>query len=104
MFIALDVHKNIPQPCRGGTGLRWVIHAAPMGLGRIMGWHGSYNHGALTELGLERLPRSSQSVYPQAAKDARPNDKERHSCPLGNYRTIEPTGMSALLTVPSVRL
>jgi len=51
MSIANDVHKNISQPHRGGMRLRWAIHAAPMGLGRIMGRDGCYKHGALTELG-----------------------------------------------------
>ena len=61
MSIANDVHKNISQPCRGGTRLRWAIHAAPMGLGTIMGLDGCYKHGAPTELGLARLPWSGQS-------------------------------------------
>ena len=50
MFIAKDVHKIIFQPCKGGTRLRWTIHAAPMGLGTIIGLDGCYKHGALTEL------------------------------------------------------
>ena len=61
MSIANDVHKNISQPCRGGTRLRWAIHAAPMGLGTIIGLDGCYKHGAPTELGLARLPWSGQS-------------------------------------------
>jgi len=51
MFIANEVHKNSSQPCRGGIRLRWAIHVAPMGLGRIMGTGGCYKHGAPTELG-----------------------------------------------------
>ena len=61
MSIANDVHKNISQPCRGGTRLGWAIHAAPMGLGTIIGLDGCYKHGAPTELGLARLPWSGQS-------------------------------------------
>gem|GEM_PF-2285623 len=65
MSIANDVHKNISQACRGGTRLRWAIHAAPMGLGTIIGLDGCYKHGAPTELGLARLPWSGHSPYPR---------------------------------------
>jgi len=65
MFIAIYVHKVCFQPCRGGTRLRWAIHAAPMGLGTIMGRDGCYTHGAPTELGLDRLPWSGQPPYPR---------------------------------------
>ena len=61
MFIANDVPKNISQPHRGGTRLRRTIHAAPLGLGTIIGLDGCYKHGAPTELGLDRLPWSGQS-------------------------------------------
>jgi len=55
MSLANDAQKNISQPGRGGTRLRWTIHAAPTGLGRIMGMDGCYKHGAPMELGVARL-------------------------------------------------
>ena len=61
MFIANDVHKNVSQPCRGGMRLRRTIHAAPMGLGTIIGLDGCYKHGAPMELGLDLLPGPGQS-------------------------------------------
>src|SRR5450756_2660857 len=50
MFIANDVHKNVSQPCRGGMRLRRTIHAAPMGLGTIIGLDGCYKPVSYTHL------------------------------------------------------
>jgi hypothetical protein len=63
MFIANNVPKNIPQPHRGDMRLLWAIHAAPMGLGTIIGLDGCYKHDAPTELSLDRLPWPGQSPY-----------------------------------------
>ena len=62
MFIAIDVRKKFPSPVGVRTEFRWAIHAAPLGLGRIMASDGCYNHGTPTELGLARMARSGQSA------------------------------------------